>query len=273
MQCEVIPVNTSSSVNAAFYTYILDSSKEFQPNKIRPMLIVCPGGGYGMTSDREAEPIAMRVLAMGYHVGILRYSVAPARFPTALLELAEAMKMVHENQKAWNVDTNKIFVMGSSAGGHLAASLGVFWKRPFLCEMANVTQEILKPCGLILNYPVITSERPYAHEGSFANLLGDKAEEMKEKVSIEKLVTKEMPPCFIWHTFTDKSVPPENSLLLAQALSKAGVSAELHMYPVGGHGLSLADRTTCNEDGSALCGYVQSWIDLLGVWLENKINE
>ena len=271
MQYEVISIHTEQSApNTKFYAYILDSSKEFQPDLIRPMIILCPGGGYEKTSDREAEPVAMRLLAMGYHVGILRYSVAPARFPTALLELAEVMKLVHENHEKWHVDWNQIYVQGSSAGGHLAASLGVFWNKPFLYKAAGTKPDILKPAGLILNYPVITSKKKYSHEGSFRNLLGSEYKEKKKEVSLEKLVTSDMPPCFIWHTFTDTTVPVENSLLLAAALRGAGFSTELHVYPTGGHGLSLADESTSRADGSSVCPPVQSWIDLLEVWLATR---
>lgn len=274
MQYEVISIQTeSSALDAKFYAYILDSSEEFQPGRVRPMVILCPGGGYERTSDREAEPIAMRLLAFGCHVGILRYSVAPSRFPTALLELAEVMKLVHEKQEVWHVDQNRIYVQGSSAGGHLAASLGVFWDKPFLCKKVGTVPEVLRPAGLILNYPVITSKEKYMHEGSFRNLLGEQYKERKRAVSIERQVTSHMPPCFIWHTFTDDIVPVENSLLLARALKKAGVSTELHIYPIGGHGLSLADANTSRPDGGTICEPVQSWIDLLEVWLKAKENE
>lgn len=269
MQYEIIPIQVEGSApDTKFYTYILDDIKGAPCESARPIVVLCPGGGYGKTSDREAEPIAMKLLAMGYHVGILRYSVAPARFPAALLELAEVMKLVHENRKKWQVDINQIFVQGSSAGGHLAASLGVFWNQPFLYEKAGVAPEVLKPRGLILNYPVITSDKEYINEESFRNLLGVQYESEKEKVSIEKLVTPVMPPCFIWHTFTDESVPVENVLLLTWALKKAGVSAELHVYSEGEHGLSLGDETTARADGSKICKPIQSWINLLGVWLK-----
>lgn len=269
MQYEIIPVQVEGSApDTKFYAYILDDIKDAPCESARPMVILCPGGGYRKTSDREAEPIAMKLLSMGYHVGILRYSVTPARFPAALLELAEVMKLVHENRKKWQVDINQIFVQGSSAGGHLAASLGVFWNQPFLYEKTGVTPEVLKPRGLILSYPVITSDKEYINEESFRNLLGAQYESEKEKVSIEKLVTPAMPPCFIWHTFTDEAVPVENVLLLTRALKKAGVSAELHVYSEGEHGLSLGDETTARADGSKICEPVQSWIDLLGVWLK-----
>ncbi|MGC4020071.1 MAG: alpha/beta hydrolase [Muricomes sp.] len=272
MQYEMIPVRVEGSApDTKFYAYILDNVKGDLHREARPMVILCPGGGYEKTSDREAEPIAMKLLARGYHVGILRYSVAPARFPTALLELAEVMKLVHEKQEEWQVDAGRIFVQGSSAGGHLAASLGVFWNKPFLYEMAQTIPEILRPRGLILSYPVITSDSEYINEQSFQNLLGNQYDAEKEKVSIEKLVTSDMPPCFIWHTFTDETVPVENALLLTGALKKAGVSAELHIYPEGEHGLALGDETTARADGSKICRTVQSWTDLLQVWLKSMV--
>lgn len=270
MRYETISIQVEgSSKDARLYMYLLDSSKEFQAGLIRPVIIICPGGGYAKTSDRESEPVAMRLLAMGYHVGILRYSVAPAQFPTALLELAEVMKLVHENAGAWCVDESKIFVQGFSAGGHLAATLGIFWNSDFLAEQTKLTPDILKPAGMILCYPVITSKKKYAHSGSFHNLLGDQYKELKKKVSIEKQVTEHTPPCFIWHTSSDQTVPVENSLMLAKALSAAKVPYELHVYPEGVHGLSLADDTTKNQDGSKYCEHVQSWIDLLQIWLKD----
>lgn len=269
MRYEVIGIQVKGSAqDTKFCAYILDSSKQFQAGFNRPMIILCPGGGYGMTSDREAEPVAMRLLSFGYHVGILRYSVAPARFPTALLELAEAMKLVHANAEGWNVDSSQIFVQGFSAGGHLAACLGVFWDKPFLGREAGAKPDILRPRGLILNYPVITSRKKYAHEGSFRNLLVGQYEEMKKQVSIERQVTLHVPPCFIWHSFSDQSVPVENALLLANALKKAGVSTELHIYSKGGHGVSLGDETTADLDGGKMCKSVQSWIELLHTWLQ-----
>ncbi len=164
--------------------------------------------------------MAVQFLAMGYHVAVLRYSCAPAVFPTALLELAEAMKLIHAHAAEWGVKEDQIYVEGCSAGGHLAASLGVFWHESWISERAGVTNEILRPAGLILCYPVITSGE-YAHRGSFEALLkGQKTEEMMEKVSLEKQVTEHMPPVFLWHTFTDDCVPVENSLLLIAAMRK-----------------------------------------------------
>ena len=269
MLCETIPIQMKGSSECArLCIYVLDSSERFQRGLVRPTILLCPGGGYEHTSDREAEPVAMRLLAKGYHVGILRYSVAPARFPTALIELAQAMRLVHENAVKWHVDVGRIFVQGFSAGGHLAACLGVFWDTAFLRDAVKVPSEWLKPAGLILCYPVITSEERYTHEGSFRNLLGKEWKERKEQLSIERQVSAQTPPCFIWHTYTDETVPVENSLLLFSAFRKYGIPVELHIYPEGGHGLALGDASTSGADKNKICKAVQSWIDLLGIWLE-----
>ena len=108
---------------ADLYTYFLDNSIEMNINRKRPVVVICPGGGYTMTSDREAEPIAMQYLAKGYHSVILRYSVEPARYPLALLQLAKSVAFLRENAAEFHIDTNKIVIQGFSAGGHLAASL------------------------------------------------------------------------------------------------------------------------------------------------------
>ena len=118
---------------ARFTTYFLEVSKEI-PCGLRPTVVVCPGGGYGMTSDREAEPIALAYNAAGINTVVVRYSVAPARFPTALLEVATVVRYVREHGPEFGCDPNRIFVTGFSAGGHLTASYGNFWSRPFVAE-------------------------------------------------------------------------------------------------------------------------------------------
>lgn len=246
--------------------YLLDNSPEMRPEQKRPLVLICPGGGYSMTSDREAEPLAVRFLAMGYHAGVLRYSVAPARYPLALLQLAESVRHLKEHADVYHIDAERIVIQGSSAGGHLAASLGVFWNRPFLSDALGTEAAMLKPAGLLLSYPVITSGI-YAHRGSFESLLGEQEGTLGEQMSLEKQVTKDTPRTFLWHTEPDDTVPVENSLLFFQALHAHGVSAELHIYPAGGHGLGLANAETANRDGYGIQKECQSWIDLAGQWL------
>lgn len=251
------------------YTYFLDSSIEMRPNEKRPVILMCPGGGYEMTSDREAEPMAMQFLAMGYHVAILRYSVCPVRYPAALLQVAESVLYLKEHADEYHIDPEKIVVQGCSAGGHLAANYGIAWNSPFLTKLMGMENNPERLCvaGLLLCYPVITSGEK-AHEESFRNLLGEQYEEKKEELSLENQVTPDTPPTFLWHTATDETVPVENSLYFFQACLQQGVSAELHIYPVGGHGLSLANEETCRANGIGVQEECQSWIGLAQTWLE-----
>ena len=135
-------------------TYILDDRNiNLSLCKTRPAVIVCPGGGYAGTSPREAEPIAMKYCAAGFHAFVLDYSVVPSSWPAAICELSKAVAYVRKISGEHNIDPNKIFVCGFSAGGHLAASLGVMWDEGFLSEKLNLDKEILKPNGLLLGYP------------------------------------------------------------------------------------------------------------------------
>ncbi|WP_242952161.1 alpha/beta hydrolase [Butyrivibrio sp. YAB3001] len=242
--------------------------------KKRPLVIVCPGGGYRYTSDREAEPLALSFLAKGFHVAVLRYSCFPAHYPTALIELARSVLIVRKHADEWYIDSDAIIIQGSSAGGHLAASFACFWHDDFLTEklMINNTascKEMLRPNGLILSYPVITSGE-YAHKDSFVNLLGDELNELKEKMSLENAVNDNVPATFIWATYTDESVPVENSLLFALALKKQNINTELHVFCEGGHGLSLANHLTEGPSEKENVPSCEVWIDLACTWLKNK---
>lgn len=265
---EVIDIKAEGSLQEAkLYTYLLDNSPEINPDGVRPVIVICPGGGYAMTSDREAEAFAVKFMAMGYHAAVLRYSVAPAVYPAALTELAAAVALLRKHAEKWHIDKDKIIVQGSSAGGHLAASYGVFWKQAFLAEAVHTTADQLKPNGLILNYPVITSGR-FAHRGSFQNLLGNRYGELVEQMSLEKQVSEDTPSTFIWHTFADDCVPVENSLLFVMALKEKNIPTEFHMYPVGGHGLGLATEITACPNGYGIQKECQSWISLVETWLK-----
>ena len=207
---------------------------------------------------------------MGYHAAVLRYSTAPARFPVALTELAFSVKHIREHAKEWHVDTNKIIVQGCSAGGHLAASLGMFWDENFLAEELDLDEsqhDLIRPDGMILCYPVITTGK-FTHRFSVQNLIGDN-EELRETMSLEKQVSSKTPKAFIWHTFEDEGVLVENSLLLVNALRRVGISTEFHMYPRGKHGLALANQLTATTDKKSVQEECASWIDLVRTWLEH----
>ena len=116
-------------------------------------MLICPGGGYHFRSDREASRVALRMCGMGFHACVLRYSIAPETFPTALWELASSVAWLREHAEEYHIDEKKIVVCGFSAGAHLAGSIGVFWNREFLSELTGFSAEQMRPDRLILSYP------------------------------------------------------------------------------------------------------------------------
>ena len=251
--------------------YNLDSSPELYYEK-RPIIVVCPGGGYSMVSDREAEPIAMKLASMGYHVAVLRYSVSPVRYPIALLQLGKVVSYLYENAEQYNIIKEKIAVMGFSAGGHLAASYSIKWNENWVAEKLGVSSEELRPDRMILCYPVITSGE-FAHNGSFECLLGDKYDELKDELSIEKNINKDTPACFVWHTKTDNFVPYENTLMLIDSLKEKNIPVESHIFDKGDHGLSLANKVSMDKNKWGIEESVQVWTDYLEKWLDVWRNE
>lgn len=238
----------------------------------RRAVIVCPGGGYRALSAREAEPIAMQFLARGYQTFILRYTVGEgAKDYAPLKQIALAIKYVRDNAEKYCVDPQYVFTCGFSAGGHLAASAGVLWNSPALAEiLADRPEGYCRPTGMILSYPVVTAG-PLAHQGSVHNLCGttEPTDAQRDLFSLEKHVDATTPPAFIWHTFTDKTVPVQNSLMLAAAMRDAGVPFELHIYPEGVHGLSLCNEWTSIGKAANIVPHAQGWIEQALCWLRD----
>lgn len=224
-------------------TYIIENNDEIDRNRRRPVILICPGGAYGFKSFREAEPVALRMMALGFNACVLDYSVAPMDFPVAFMDVCEAVFYIRSHAKELNSAPDKIVVCGFSAGGHLAASLGVWWNSGMVEQYLPYKGEEVKPNALLLGYPVISSGK-FAHQGSIANLLGNKfgISELMDKVSLEKNVSSSTPPAFVWHTANDDLVPVQNSLLFTAALAEHGVAFESHIFRSGCHGLSLATR-------------------------------
>lgn len=225
--------------NALLRTYVLSNYEGLDPNRRRAFILICPGGGYHFCSEREAEAIAIRFNSLSYNCAVLYYTCNPVEeghredgiFPEPQEELARAVAWVRCNADELNTNPDKIAVLGFSAGGHLAASLGVFWP-----EYGTMS----RPNALVLCYSVITSGE-LAHRGSIDNLIGNRRQ-LLEKVSLEKQVTPDTPPTFLWATRTDPSVPYQNSTMFAEALERCGVRNEIRLYDSGSHGLSLGTR-------------------------------
>ena len=254
--------------DATLIPICISNTQELQM-KPRRAVIVCPGGGYSMLSDREAEPIATQFLAAGFATFILRYSVGEgAKDYAPLKQVALAIRYVREHAEAFNVDPAYVFTCGFSAGGHLAASAGVLWDHPEAkAVLGDAPEGINRPTGMILCYPVITAGE-WAHKGSFYKLCGSKEAPQAEldRFSLELSVNETTPPAFIWHTFNDQIVPIKNALLMASAMTDAKVPFELHVFPDGPHGLALCNEQTAKGIEKMLNPHCECWTELAIKW-------
>lgn len=259
---------------ATITTYIKAMFPEQQSVFKRPLIVICPGGGYGHHSVREGEQIAIKMMDLGFNALVLHYSLLPNRYPCALYEVAYTVDYARKHATEWDVDPDRIIVAGFSAGGHIAASLGTMYKDKELEEFVKVyldgDSQAIKPNGMLLGYPVVTTGE-HRHIRSFENLLGERHDALLNSMSLEKRVTKDTPKAFIWHTFADNSVPLENSLLMAEALRRSDVPFEMHIFPKGNHGLGLGTKETDTADGTHCQPEVYVWTDMFKTWLDNNI--
>ena len=267
---ETFLLEENEKKNITLTAYVASDMSELPYNHKRPAVIICPGGAYRGTSNRESEPIAVAFLAAGVNAFVLDYSTRfededGKLFPGQLIELATAMKFVKDNAEKFSIDPDRIFVNGYSAGGHLAACLGTLHSSTHVKEALGVSDNELRPAGMILAYPVITSGE-YGHQLSFRVILGERANvpEARREVSLEHQVTKDTCPAFIWHTRTDEGVPVQNSLLFASALANNGIPFEMHIYPEGPHGMSLATDVVRSDDP-----HVAEWFSAAVKWMKN----
>lgn len=272
---------TDCSVSAYLQTQI-----EADENGRRPAVVICPGGGYDHLSVREGEPVVKEYFAAGYQVFLMHYAVEEgARDLQPLLQLAAAVAHIRRNAEEWNVDEDKLAVCGFSAGGHLAASLGTLYDDEYFLErwkrqtgsgpdaQADIqpnaqagiqpdAQDRIRPDAMILCYPVITADE-FAHVRSLKKVSGaEPGTPEYEYFGLDRHVDEKTPPAFLWHTAQDSNVPVENSLRMAEALSAAGVSFELHVFPEGKHGMSV-----CTKEVGTWDPYNARWVEWSICWL------
>ncbi len=207
-------------------------------------MVICPGGGYGHLAAHEGDGYARWFNENGVTAFVLKYRLGlhGYRHPSMLQDASRAIRYVRANAAQWNIDPKRVGIIGSSAGGHLAATVLTHFDAGKTDAGDPLERESSRPDIGILCYAVITMG-PDTHNGSKENLLGkNPAPELVELMSNEKQVTKETPPCFLWHTWEDKTVKVENALAFAAALRAHGVPFDLHIYQKGGHGLGLGSR-------------------------------
>lgn len=243
MHYEKVMVPSSDGYSVAVDQILPEVMESLTPDLHRPALVICPGGGYEHLSHREAEPIALTFAAMGYNTFIVWYRLAPNTFPRPVQDVAAAVAWVRAHAKETKTDPDKISVLGFSAGGHCAGSLGVWWPKEELWQEMGLKSEQVKPNAMVLCYPVITGGEK-AHRGSFVKLTGSQDLQIHKQFSLEDQVSALTPPAFLWHTWDDGSVPVENTLYMAQALKKFDIQSEVHIFKHGPHGVALGTFVT-----------------------------
>lgn len=215
-----------------------------EDDKKRPAMIVVPGGGYRMVSSSEGEIVAKEFYNKGYNSFVLTYTVNLTDLALKLQplkDLSKAIVLIRDRNEQFRVDTDKLVICGFSAGGHLCGSLAVHYDAQGLIFNGKYQGISNRPNAVILSYPVISSG-DFIHRDSFLSLLGEDATtEELEYMSLEKHVTKNTPPVFLWHTATDDLVPVENSYLFSNACKENNVPFEIHIFDNGKHGMSLAN--------------------------------
>jgi len=208
-------------------------------------MVICPGGGYAGLADHEGSHYARWFREQGIAGFVLQYRLGSGgyRHPAMLEDAARAVRTVRARAEEWKLDPKRIGIIGSSAGGHLASTMMTHWDsgKPQAADV--IERQSSRPDLAILCYAVITMKQDFTHKGSRANLLGtNPPPELVEELSAELQVNSNTPPCFIWSTADDRTVPVENSLALAGAFRRAGVPFDLHVYAHGPHGIGLGNR-------------------------------
>ena len=207
-------------------------------------MLIFPGGGYGHLAAHEGEDYALFLNTLGIAAFVLQYRLGTNgyRHPVMLQDAARAMRVLRARADEWNLDKNRIGVMGSSAGGHLASTLLTHYDSGDANSEDSIERESSRPDIGVLCYAVI-SLGIHAHGGSRKNLLGENpTPELIEFLSSERHVNAQTPPCFVWHTQEDAAVKVENALEFAAALQRNGVPFDLHIYQKGRHGIGLVDK-------------------------------
>lgn len=231
-------------------------------------IVILPGGGYSHRAPHEGKGYAEFLAENGITAFVVDYRVSPHSFPLPLLDARRGMRFVRYNAEKFGIDKNKIAIMGSSAGGHLAALTSTYTAPIDFEGYDDTDSEDFLPNAQILCYPVISLyDKNITHFGTGDNLTGNKYSETNDiitrrKLSPDLLVNETTPPAFIWHTFEDQAVHINNTLNYTAALKNYNIATEVHVFPHGRHGLGLTNHETPVDN------HVAQWAELLLNWLK-----
>ena len=252
-----------------FTAYMGSNSEEIDSERKHPAVVICPGGAYIDLSERESEPVALEFMSKGFHSFVLSYSTYPHAYPDALIEVSAVISWIREHADELSVDPDKVFTCGFSAGAHLAASAGIYWKNPEIYKQTDIKYGSGRPNGMILCYPVVSNDIACERINSFDYLFPEKGQEqLRFENSLQNGVDETTPPAFIWHTYEDATVPAESSIVLAEAFKKNNVKFELHIFSDGPHGLSLCNNQTASDEKKQYYNsQVEEWKVLCYNWL------
>lgn len=285
MQHQTIRLNDTAFME----TYLLHDSSEFNQGRKRPLVVVLPGGGYVFTSDREAEPIALKFNSIGYHSVVVWYTTAPDLVNTvehAMIEIAQAIKQIREQAQSWLVDPDQIILCGFSAGGSLALQMATRWHQPWLSQAAQTTPDQLRinlaiPCYTGYADRALPLEEKGFGQGHFelaitANerIFGvyQPTQAQIDQQNILNYIDEHTPPMFLWSTFEDQLVDVMMTLKIGEVLHQHNRPFAMHIFQKGEHGLALADRTTARKP-SHLNPHVYHWFELCAAWLSDYLDK
>ena len=248
-------------------TYIADERR----NGPRDAMVIFPGGAYiAVCADREGEPIAISYLSRGINSFVVKYSNdEDAIFPRQLLDGVRAVVHVKENAEKYNIDPERVFVSGFSAGGHLAGTVTTLYK--YASSILGCDEELCKVRGAVLAYPVVSAYPPThitSIEKLFKKSYSEISEEEKNLTSLERNIDEKTPPMFIWHTATDQIVPPYGSIMLTNAYCNLHRSVAFHLYPYGLHGAALANEITNVEGVCKAIPEAEGWLEDSVFWMK-----
>jgi len=233
-------------------------------------VVIFPGGGYHHRAPHEGDGYARFLCERGITAFVVDYRVMPHTFPCQLLDARRAVKFVRHNAEKYGINKDKIAVMGSSAGAHLASLVSTYYndvESDLILD--DIEEEDYLPNAQILCYPVISlTDKDIAHKGSGQNLLGDDFEKMGALFDTQNLVSDKTPPAFIWHNATDGVVNVLNSFRFAEALKNNNIPVEMHIFPCGRHGMGLCDGQTQNDEEKKVFSHVSQWVPLFINWLD-----